>query len=112
MQPNIRRGIPVYCSPKSTAGSGGSIHYYYYYYYRFGLTHAPVCRVVPPTVKALKHTPSLQGKTHETAETTAAHEEEMEQVWGVFFRYVEYCITAPLLFLAVVCLLVVDAPAW
>lgn len=71
-----------------------------------------MCRVVPPTVKALKHTPSLQGKTHETAETTAAHEEEMEQVWGVFFRYVEYCITAPLLFLAVVCLLVVDAPAW
>lgn len=31
---------------------------------------------------------------------------------GVIFRYVEYCITAPLLFLAVVCLLVVDAPAW
>ncbi len=31
---------------------------------------------------------------------------------GVLYRYAEYCITAPLLFLAVVCLLVVDAPAW
>ena len=28
------------------------------------------------------------------------------------FRYAEYCVTAPLLFLAVVCLLTVDAPAW
>ena len=28
------------------------------------------------------------------------------------FRYMEYCITAPLLFLAVLCLLTVDAPAW
>jgi hypothetical protein len=37
---------------------------------------------------------------------------ESEQVWGVFFRYAEYCVTAPLLFIAVVCLLVVDAPAW
>ena len=31
---------------------------------------------------------------------------------GVILRYAEYCITAPLLFLAVVCLLVTDAPAW
>lgn len=30
----------------------------------------------------------------------------------VGFRYLEYCITAPLLFLAVMCLLTVDAPAW
>ncbi len=28
------------------------------------------------------------------------------------FRYVEYCVTAPLLFLAVTALLTVDAPAW
>jgi len=31
---------------------------------------------------------------------------------GVIFRYLEYCVTAPLLFLAVVCLLIPDAPAW
>jgi hypothetical protein len=37
---------------------------------------------------------------------------EYERVWGVVVRYAEYCITAPLLFLAVLCLLVVDAPAW
>jgi hypothetical protein len=30
----------------------------------------------------------------------------------VAFRYAEYCVTAPLLFLAVVCLLTVDSPAW
>lgn len=30
----------------------------------------------------------------------------------VAFKYAEYCVTAPLLFLAVVCLLTVDAPAW
>lgn len=28
------------------------------------------------------------------------------------FRYTEYCVTAPLLFLAVTALLTVDAPAW
>jgi hypothetical protein len=31
---------------------------------------------------------------------------------GVILRYIEYCITAPLLFLAVVCLMVPDPPAW
>ena len=35
-----------------------------------------------------------------------------EAVYGVMFRYAEYCITAPLLFLAVVCLMTTDAPAW
>lgn len=35
-----------------------------------------------------------------------------ENQMGVILRYAEYCITAPLLFLAVVCLLVTDAPAW
>ncbi len=33
-------------------------------------------------------------------------------IHAVTFRYMEYCITAPLLFLAVVTLLTVDAPAW
>lgn len=32
--------------------------------------------------------------------------------YDVGFRYAEYCITAPLLFLAVLALLTVDAPAW
>jgi hypothetical protein len=39
-------------------------------------------------------------------------DKEQENSWGVIVRYIEYCITAPLLFLAVVCLMVVDAPAW
>lgn len=69
-----------------------------------------LCRVVPSTVKALKQSPSLQGRT--AGKHEAGTMDETEQVWGVFFRYAEYCITAPLLFLAVVCLLVVDAPAW
>jgi len=38
--------------------------------------------------------------------------EEYEDIQGVIFRYAEYCITAPLLFLAVLCLMVVEAPAW
>ena len=39
-------------------------------------------------------------------------DKKYETVYGVAFRYAEYCVTAPLLFLAVVCLLVVDAPGW
>jgi hypothetical protein len=35
-----------------------------------------------------------------------------ENLFGVAMRYAEYCVTAPLLFLAVVCLMVTDAPAW
>jgi hypothetical protein len=45
----------------------------------------------------------------------AKREQEIQvyENWmGVILRYAEYCITAPLLFLAVVCLLVTDAPAW
>ncbi len=45
----------------------------------------------------------------ETAETVHAFELASYEVG---FRYTEYCITAPLLFIAVVCLLTVDAPAW
>jgi len=41
-----------------------------------------------------------------------ATENEFETGLGVAFRYGEYCITAPLLFLAVVCLLTTDGPAW
>lgn len=33
-------------------------------------------------------------------------------VYDVGFRYTEYCVTAPLLFLALMCLLITDAPAW
>lgn len=66
-------------------------------------------RVVPRSIKALKQYQPLQGNT---ARHEWDAEDESEQIWGIFFRYAEYCITAPLLFLAVVCLLVVDAPAW
>lgn len=37
---------------------------------------------------------------------------DFENGLGVILRYAEYCITAPLLFVAVVCFLTVDAPAW
>ena len=65
--------------------------------------------MVPRAVKALK-TPgtgrdgALPGKAPPML--------TMEQSLGVIYRYAEYCITAPLLFIAVVCLMVVDAPAW
>jgi hypothetical protein len=65
--------------------------------------------LVPRAIKALK-TPgggpngSLPGKAPPML--------NMEQSLGVIYRYAEYCITAPLLFIAVVCLMVVDAPAW
>jgi hypothetical protein len=35
-----------------------------------------------------------------------------ENLYGVVLRYAEYCVTAPLLLLAVVCLMVADGPAW
>lgn len=35
-----------------------------------------------------------------------------DAVYDVGFRYMEYCVTAPLLFIALMCMLVVDAPAW
>ena len=72
-----------------------------------------VHRKIPQSVKALKQSPSLQGDAAQEQQAALVKAfDDNEQVWGVFFRYVEYCITAPLLFLAVVCLLVVDAPAW
>lgn len=39
-------------------------------------------------------------------------ENDFEVEFGVVLRFAEYCITAPLLFLAVLCLLTVDGPAW
>lgn len=55
---------------------------------------------------------SLKGEL--TPEQTAAKKEILfrRAIDAVGFRYAEYCITAPLLFLAVMCLLVTDAPAW
>lgn len=45
-------------------------------------------------------------------ELSSPAENEFEAEFGVVLRFGEYCITAPLLFLAVVCLLTVDGPAW
>lgn len=45
-------------------------------------------------------------------ESTKGIDHEFENLYGVVLRYAEYCITAPLLFLAVVCLLTADGPAW
>jgi hypothetical protein len=41
-----------------------------------------------------------------------AEQQKSEYTYGVIIRYIEYCVTAPLLFLAVLCLMVPDAPAW
>jgi len=62
---------------------------------------------VPKTSKCSKA--SLRG---ETADEPAVSSEAFEADLGVAVRYAEYCVTAPLLFLAVVCLLTVEGPAW
>ena len=69
--------------------------------------------MVPSRVRGLKQPTRVQGET-QPMEGPDAHSDptDFEYIWGVFFRYAEYCVTAPLLFIAVVCLLVVDAPAW
>lgn len=72
------------------------------------------CRVVPRNIHALKNK-TAENQDAKSASSTASRESriaEYEQVFGMFFRYAEYCVTAPLLFIAVVCLLVADAPAW
>ena len=71
-------------------------------------------RVVPRSIHALKTKTDDDAAQQEEASQTSreSRDAEYEQVFGMFFRYAEYCVTAPLLFLAVVCLLVVDAPAW
>jgi hypothetical protein len=68
---------------------------------------------VPLCVQSLRARKPLSDYEEEQTSVTgsfvdAGYENDM----GVVFRYAEYCITAPLLFLAVVCLMVVDAPAW
>lgn len=71
-------------------------------------------RVVPRSIHALKTKTDDDAAQQEEASQASreSRDAEYEQVFGMFFRYAEYCVTAPLLFLAVVCLLVVDAPAW
>ena len=65
---------------------------------------------VPTRVAALRYR-GLATKKEEKPGLSDA-EKEYESIYGVVFRYAEYCVTAPLLFLAVVSLLVVDAPGW
>lgn len=60
---------------------------------------------------------SGKGWTTSEAENTQMESEEMLHAFqvasfDVAYRYAEYCITAPLLFIAVTALLTVDAPAW
>ncbi len=72
------------------------------------LTFSLSLRQVPRGVNGLKMPLMINGEAS-SLETLA---EEEKEVMIVAFRYAEYCVTAPLLFLAVVCLLTVDAPAW
>ena len=65
---------------------------------------------VPTRVAALRYR-GLATKKEEKPGLSDA-EKEYESIYGVVVRYAEYCVTAPLLFLAVVSLLVVDAPGW
>lgn len=75
-------------------------------------THGRVWKV-PLCVQGLRGRKSLSEEEEEPHEAhTSFVDEVYENDMGVVFRYAEYCITAPLLFLAVVCLMVVDAPAW
>ena len=67
---------------------------------------------VPQSVTALRHRGLAAGEEEETENSALGVDVQKENTWGVLVRYLEYCITAPLLFLAVVCLMVVDAPAW
>lgn len=68
-------------------------------------------RTIRPRFKALHDytpTPDSQDAATEVAQARS----EFEAYMGVAIRYAEYCVTAPLLFLAVVCLLTQNAPAW
>ena len=73
-------------------------------------------RRVPKNVAALKGV--LSNNSKDEAETQMLKNDKKAEhsfkktIHMVGFRYLEYCITAPLLFLAVMCLLTVDAPAW
>lgn len=69
---------------------------------------------VPQSVTGLRHRGGALGGMEAAGEVEELDTVDVEQenTLGVLVRYAEYCITAPLLFLAVVCLMVVDAPAW
>ena len=66
-------------------------------------------RIIPRAIRHLK-------RPYDTLANDAAGPNTLsldtEIFWGVIYRYAEYCVTAPLLFISVVCLLYVDAPAW
>ena len=70
-----------------------------------------------PTKAYAKVIASLKGASDDIVysvrkETAESKQTFAEVVDSIAFRYAEYCITAPLLFLAIMCLLVNDAPAW
>ena len=71
---------------------------------------------IPSSVQGLSnrraHAQLMDPVPEQADDEGRAVDKEYERVWGVVVRYAEYCITAPLLFLAVTCLMVVDAPAW
>ncbi len=71
---------------------------------------------VPPSVCMLRKRKTVgTGGDGEDQESAAEQRQKIvlyENQTGVLLRYAEYCITAPLLFLAVVCLMVQEAPAW
>jgi hypothetical protein len=68
-----------------------------------------VCRRIPRRIASLKGASDVYSVRKETAESKQTFAEVVD---SIAFRYAEYCITAPLLFLAIMCLLVNDAPAW
>ena len=65
-------------------------------------------RHVPRNVKGLKMVNCNNTMLGDDASATT----DVDEARIVVFRYSEYCVTAPLLFLSVVSLLTVDAPAW
>jgi hypothetical protein len=70
---------------------------------------------VPRKVATLKQR-RLGSETVATSEASLVAKEDVPAFVSAMdaagFRYVEYCITAPLLFLALMMLLIADAPAW
>lgn len=67
---------------------------------------------VPKATTLLRKRRADRLQTGGPAELASPVDNEVEIELGVVLRFAEYCITAPLLFLAVVCLLTVDGPAW
>jgi hypothetical protein len=67
---------------------------------------------VPKHVATLKKRPRLASPFGEEPMTDEDKKMLEESAKATGFRYMEYCITAPLLFLAIMALLVTDAPSW